>query len=142
MKISAIMYAIISKNGFCEMPLYRSIITLVVAALLLSGCSFVDRWVYRPDINQGNYVTQEQVDQLKVGQTKEQIVYIMGSPMLTSVFGDDVWYYVFRELPQHGYVSQKTYTITFDKKGIVIDIKASSDTSKTLEQMDEQEGSE
>lgn len=120
---------------------YRFIITIIISTLLLSGCSFVDRWVYRPDINQGNYITQEAIDKLKVGQTKEQVIYIMGSPMLTSVFGDDIWYYVFREKPQHGYVTQKTYTIIFNQEGKVIDIKTSvydarlaqSDPQDTLE---------
>ncbi|WP_392564662.1 outer membrane protein assembly factor BamE [Orbus wheelerorum] len=115
---------------------YRSITMLAITMLLLSGCSFVDRWVYRPDINQGNYITQTEVDKLKVGQTKEQVVYVMGNPMLSSVFTDNVWYYIFRELPEHGYVSQKTYTIIFDQKGNVTDIKESSIGKENLEQMD------
>ncbi|WP_392552821.1 outer membrane protein assembly factor BamE [Orbus wheelerorum] len=115
---------------------YRSITVLAITMLLLSGCSFVDRWVYRPDINQGNYITQTEVDKLKVGQTKEQVVYVMGNPMLSSVFTDNVWYYIFRELPEHGYVSQKTYTIIFDQKGNVTDIKTSSLGKENLEQMD------
>ncbi|XKM13980.1 outer membrane protein assembly factor BamE [Orbaceae bacterium ac157xtp] len=104
----------------------RYIISAFMALFLLSGCSFVDRWVYRPDINQGNYVTQDAVDKLEKGQTKEQVQFIMGSPMLTSIYGDDIWYYVFREKPQHGYVSQKTYTIIFNQKGLVEDIQSTS----------------
>ncbi|WP_392561628.1 outer membrane protein assembly factor BamE [Orbus sturtevantii] len=115
---------------------YRSITILVITMLLLSGCSFVNRWVYRPDINQGNYITQSEIDKLKVGQTKEQVVYIMGNPMLSSVFTDNVWYYIFRELPEHGYVSQKTYTVIFDQRGKVTDVKISSFGKETLQQMD------
>lgn len=120
------------------MPWYRSFITLIVVTLLLNGCSFVDRMVYRPNINQGNYVTQEQVDKLKVGQTKEQVLYIMGTPMLSSVFNDNMWYFVFRELPEHGYVNQKTYTILFDQQGNVTDIKNTSIGKETIEQMDDE----
>ncbi|QYN44225.1 MULTISPECIES: outer membrane protein assembly factor BamE [unclassified Gilliamella] len=115
----------------------------IVTSILLTGCSTIDRLVYRPDINQGNYVTQDAVDLLKVGQTKEQVVFIMGSPMLTSVFGDNVWYYVFRQQPQHGSVSQITYSIYFNEMGTVSDIKTSSlEGSKTLQEMDKQESSE
>ncbi|KDN11207.1 outer membrane protein assembly factor BamE [Gilliamella sp. Imp1-1] len=111
----------------------------IVASVLLTGCSVVDRWVYRPDINQGNYVTPDAIDLLQVGQNKEQVVFIMGSPMLTSVFGDRVWYYVFRQQPQHGAVSQRTYVVYFDEMGIVKDIKSSELAgSKSLEEMNKQ----
>lgn len=124
------------------MSLSRFIVGAIVSSFLLTGCSFTDRWVYRPDINQGNYITQEAVDKLKVGQTKEQITYIMGTPMLMSVFGDDVWYYIFRENPQHGYVRQHTYTIIFDKSGKVTDIQDSAYDDSSLNAMDNLEVSE
>ncbi|WP_085247855.1 outer membrane protein assembly factor BamE [Gilliamella mensalis] len=112
----------------------------IVTSVLLTGCSVVERWVYRPDINQGNYVTQDALDLLKVGQSKEQVVFIMGSPMLTSVLGDNIWYYVFRQQPQHEAVSQRTYAIYFDEMGRVKDIKASAlDSSKSLEEMNKQD---
>ncbi|NUF26812.1 Beta-barrel assembly machine subunit BamE [Gilliamella bombicola] len=111
----------------------------IVTSVLLTGCSVVEHWIYRPDINQGNYVTQDALDLLKVGQSKEQVVFIMGSPMLTSVFGDNVWYYVFRQQPQHGDVSQRSYAVYFDEMGLVKDIKASElDGSKSLEEMNKQ----
>jgi len=118
---------------------YRSVTVLAIITLLLSGCSFFNHWVYRPDINQGNYVTQGEVDKLKVGQTKAQVVYIMGNPMLSSVFTDNVWYYVFRELPEHGYVTQKTYTILFNQQGNITDIKISSLGDENLQQMDNEQ---
>ncbi|OCG10419.1 hypothetical protein A9G24_10410 [Gilliamella sp. App6-5] len=111
----------------------------IVTSVLLTGCSVVERWVYRPDINQGNYVTQDAIELLQVGQSKEQVVFIMGSPMLTSVFGDNVWYYVFRQQPQHEAVSQRTYAVYFDEMGIVKDIKNSELAgSKSLEEMNKQ----
>ncbi|MWN32133.1 MULTISPECIES: outer membrane protein assembly factor BamE [unclassified Gilliamella] len=111
----------------------------IVTSVLLTGCSVVDRWVYRPDINQGNYVTPDAIELLQVGQSKEQVVFIMGSPMLTSVLGDNVWYYIFRQQPQHGEVSQRSYAVYFDDMGIVKDIKASElEGSKSLEEMNKQ----
>ncbi|MWN90037.1 outer membrane protein assembly factor BamE [Gilliamella sp. Pra-s65] len=110
----------------------------IVTSILLTGCSVVERWVYRPDINQGNYVTPDAIGLLQVGQSKEQVVFIMGSPMLTSVFGDNVWYYIFRQQPQHDEVSQKSYAVYFNEMGVVKDIKASELAgSKSLEEMNE-----
>ncbi|MFQ1017315.1 outer membrane protein assembly factor BamE [Gilliamella sp. BG7] len=117
----------------------KSIAFAIITSVLLTGCSVIERWVYRPDINQGNYVTQDAIDLLQVGQNKEQVVFIMGSPMLTSIFGDSVWYYVFRQQPQHGTVSQRTYAVYFDEMGIVKDIKTSELAgSKSLAEMNKQ----
>ena len=122
------------------MPFRKSISLAIVAGMLLTGCSLVDRWVYRPDINQGNYVTKDAIELLQVGQSKEQVVFIMGSPMLTSSFGDNVWYYVFRQQPRHGNVSQITYAVYFDGMGVVSDIKTSTlEGSLSLEEMNKQE---
>lgn len=119
---------------------YRKLIPLIiVSTMILTGCSYTDRLVYRPDINQGNYITQEAIELLKVGQTKEQVAFIMGSPMLTSSFGGNVWYYVFRQQPQHGKVSQINYAIYFDNRGVVTDIKTSTlEGSLSLEEMNQQ----
>ncbi len=122
------------------MPFRKFTSLVILTSILLTGCSVVDNWVYRPDINQGNYVTPEAIDLLKVGQTKDQVVFIMGAPMLTSIFGDNVWYYVFRQQPQHESISQRTYAIYFNEMGIVTDIKVSAlDGSKSLEEMNKQE---
>ena len=71
---------------------------LVIAGsvLILSGCSVFDSWVYRIDIPQGNYLEQRDVDQLRVGMTKEQVAYVIGEPVAENVFDHDVWYYVFK----------------------------------------------
>lgn len=55
-------------------------------------------WVfspYRPDIQQGNFVSQEMLGQLKVGQTREQVMFILGTPLLTDIFHADRWDYPF-----------------------------------------------
>ena len=51
--------------------------------------------VYRPTIQQGNVVSQEQVNELVPGMTKRQVKFILGTPMLTDVFHADRWDFVF-----------------------------------------------
>lgn len=70
---------------------------LIIAGslLVLSGCSVFESWVYRIDIPQGNYLEQRDIDQLRVGMTKEQVVYVIGTPVAENIFDQDVWYYVF-----------------------------------------------
>lgn len=51
--------------------------------------------VYRPTIQQGNVVTQEQINELTPGLTKRQVRFVLGTPMLTDVFHHDRWDYVY-----------------------------------------------
>ena len=51
--------------------------------------------VYKLDINQGNYLSQDMVDKLKVGQTRPQVRTILGTPLVTSAFRADRWDYVY-----------------------------------------------
>lgn len=72
---------------------FAGIIFLLTA---LSGCS-VPRIVneYKIDIQQGNVLTQEMVSQLKPGQTRDQVRFILGTPMLTDPFHENRWDYVY-----------------------------------------------
>ena len=64
------------------------------AIVMLAGCSWLPRiGVYKLDVNQGNYVTQDQVDRLKVGQTRAQVRAVMGTPMLSDAFHANRWDY-------------------------------------------------
>lgn len=51
--------------------------------------------VYKPEIQQGNVVTQEQVNQLVPGMTKRQVRFLLGTPMLTDVFHANRWDYAY-----------------------------------------------
>jgi outer membrane protein assembly factor BamE len=63
-----------------------------MAVLSLSACS---SWVFRYDIAQGNYLEQKSIDKLQVGMTKEQVKFILGSPVVIDAFSDDTWNYVY-----------------------------------------------
>lgn len=72
----------------------RALFCATAIALLLAGCSWIPKLgVYKLDINQGNYVTSDQVDRLKVGQTKQQVRAFLGTPMLTDAFHANRWDY-------------------------------------------------
>ena len=68
------------------------LLTLLVASL--SACGVVGfPGVYRINIEQGNIVTQEMVDQLKPGMSKRQVRFIMGTPLVEDTFNQDRWDY-------------------------------------------------
>ena len=71
-------------------------LALLTACLGLTGC------VYRMDIQQGNYLDGKAVSQLKVGMTRSQVRYILGTPMVEDVFDNDRWDYIYYF--RHGHV--------------------------------------
>lgn len=75
--------------------------------------------VYRVDIRQGNFVTQEMVSQLKPGLTREQVRYALGTPLLTDPFHSNRWDYVYRYAPGHGDVQQRRLSVYFDDNKLV-----------------------
>ncbi|APC12530.1 MULTISPECIES: outer membrane protein assembly factor BamE [Providencia] len=92
-------------------------------ALMSTGCSMMERLVYHPDINQGNYLTAKDVAKIQKGMTQQQVAYTLGTPMLSDPFGTQTWYYVFRQELGHDPVQQETLTLIFDRNGILTDIK-------------------
>ncbi|HAB47180.1 MAG: outer membrane protein assembly factor BamE [Betaproteobacteria bacterium] len=51
---------------------------------------------YRTTVQQGNYITQDQLERVQVGMTRNQLQFVLGQPLLSNSFRDDRWIYVFR----------------------------------------------
>lgn len=100
-----------------------SIIRVLFPALLALGfpaCSYVPRIVteYRIDVQQGNVLTQEMVAQLKPGLTRDQVRFILGTPMLTDMFHANRWDYVYRlQDGRTNAVETRRLTVFFDQEG-------------------------
>jgi outer membrane protein assembly factor BamE len=67
---------------------------LLPAALLALGFGLA-ACVYRMPIQQGNYLDGHTVGQLKVGMTRSQVRYLLGTPMVEDVFNKDRWDYIY-----------------------------------------------
>jgi len=76
-------------------PRYILRVLLLTTSLLgLAACGFVGfPGVYKIDIEQGNLVTQEMIDQLQPGMSRRQVRFIMGSPLVEDTFQPDRWDY-------------------------------------------------
>ena len=89
---------------------------LVAFFLLLAGCG-VPRipgiTPYKPEIQQGNYVSQEMMAQIKPGMTREQVRFILGTPLLTDIFHADRWDYVYWRETQDGRREQRKVALFF-----------------------------
>ncbi|WP_159821106.1 outer membrane protein assembly factor BamE [Colwellia sp. 20A7] len=92
--------------------------SIIAIALSLSACS---SWVYRIDIPQGNYLEQKSIDKIQVGMTKEQVKFVLGSPVLVDSFDKDTWNYVYRFKSGRSEKldTQKNFTMKFENDKLV-----------------------
>lgn len=81
---------------------------LLAGAFLLSGCS-----AYRIDVRQGNYVDQEMVSQLRKGMTREQVRFVLGTPLVVDMFRENRWDYVYRFTEGWGKPQTRTLSLFF-----------------------------
>ena len=65
------------------------ILLALISASITSGC------VYRQNISQGNVIKQEDLDQAEVGMTRNQIRFLLGTPMVDDPFHEGRWDYVY-----------------------------------------------
>ncbi|MDH5446136.1 MAG: outer membrane protein assembly factor BamE [Gammaproteobacteria bacterium] len=63
--------------------------SFIFPVLLLSSC------VYVADVQQGNVIDKEELDQLKVGMTKKQVKFLLGTPIIKDAFHKNRWDYVY-----------------------------------------------
>ncbi|WP_072822925.1 outer membrane protein assembly factor BamE [Modicisalibacter ilicicola] len=105
-------------------------VTFSLALTLVGGCSYFS--VYKRDLPQGNLVTQEMVEQLRPGMSRDQVQYVMGNPLLRGPFDDDQWDYVFRLDEAYAGVKQRRVTLTFANDRLV-NIEASGDMEADME---------
>ena len=96
---------------------------LAAACAALAGCGSFDAasnriaglvTPYKVEVVQGNFVSSEQVGQLKPGMSRQQVRDVLGSPLVTSLFHGDRWDYVFT-LKRQGVEPQKRHLTVFFK---------------------------
>jgi outer membrane protein assembly factor BamE len=84
-----------------------------LCVVILASC------VYKLDIQQGNVLERDKVAQLKVGMTKRQVRYLLGTPLIIDTFNQDRWDYFYSlkdYSPEHreGIFHQERLTIFFE----------------------------
>lgn len=103
----------------------RVLRTLALATLVmtLAACESMRSWTptfiqpYRPDVPQGNIVTREMVEQLNAGMTRDQVRFLLGTPLVASMFHENRWDYVYHLKRGKGTEVQTRRLTVFFKDG-------------------------
>lgn len=96
------------------------------AAAPLAGCGYLPTIdvlptvsPYRIDIQQGNYLSQEMVSKLQPGMSKEQVRFVLGTPLVTDIFHGDRWDYVYYRDVRGQKPEQRRLSVFFEKDQLV-----------------------
>jgi len=92
------------------------VLALLVSCILASGCG---PFVYKIDVQQGNYVTQDVVAKLKPGMSKAEVRQLLGTPLLNDVFHADRWDYFYSNVKGGRSEDRKRLTILFREDKVV-----------------------
>jgi outer membrane protein assembly factor BamE len=96
----------------------RTLFRTLVCALLVcavAGCGIV----YKPTVQQGNLLDKKNVEKLKPGMTKRQVIVLMGSPSVASPFDQDRWDYVATLSQRGGKMTTRSFSLFFDNDVLV-----------------------
>ncbi|MBA6262170.1 MAG: outer membrane protein assembly factor BamE [Colwellia sp.] len=93
-------------------------ILALTIALSLSACS---SWVFRIDIPQGNFLEQKDIDKLQIGMSKEQVKFVLGSPVVVDAFNNDTWHYIYslKSGRSEELNIQKKFILSFDQDSLI-----------------------
>ena len=81
---------------------------LLISTLILSSCA------YTLDIQQGNIIDQKDIDKLRPELTKEQVVFVLGNPVVDDSFADDEWIYLYSYKNENNDIdTRKALTLIF-----------------------------
>ena len=91
------------------------LLTFALLTLSMAGCHLV----YTPDVQQGNMLTKEKVDQLKPGMTKRQVLVLLGTPSVSTPFDQSRWDYLSTQQHRGGKIKIRTFTLSFNNDTLV-----------------------
>ncbi len=109
--------------------IYRKWTILLFMAIVLaigSGC------VYRANISQGNLIKEEDLEQVEVGMTKNQVRFLLGTPMIDDPFSKQRWDYIYYIKMGRRDATFKRWVSVFFEEDVVSEIRTDQELSPNL----------
>ena len=89
----------LDRSHSASRPAHGRWLLAVMLAALLGSCQQVPILPglkpYRMDVQQGNVLTDEVLQKLKPGMTRQQVRFVLGTPPIADAFHQDRWDYVY-----------------------------------------------
>lgn len=102
-------------------PPKSALLGLAIGALALAGCAATVA-------QRGNVPDVEKLEQIKLGNSKDDVVQLIGSPSTIGTFTDKRWYYISRKTEKVAFfnpttVDQQVVEVVFDENDKVLEVK-------------------
>ena len=105
---------------------------LIFVVLLSFVMSATSGCVFRAGISQGNIIEQDDLDQLEVGMTRNQVRFLLGTPMVDDPFHADRWDYVYYlKVGRQDTLNKRWVSVLFDE-GAVTEIRKEQELAPEL----------
>lgn len=104
----------------------RYLFCLFLTLSAASGCGLI----YKQNIQQGNALEQEELDELYIGMNERQVLFVLGTPSIKDPFQPERWDYVQTFSRRGGEPVQRTVTLRFEE-GLLAEIQGQQDPFTT-----------
>lgn len=104
----------------------RLLICLPLLLAAAPGCGLI----YKQNIQQGNALEQDELDELYIGMNQRQVLFVLGTPSIRDPFYPDRWDYVQTFSRRGGEPVQRTVTLRFED-GLLTEIVGQEDPFAT-----------
>jgi outer membrane protein assembly factor BamE len=103
----------------------KASIVLIACSLALSACIKP----YQPNVQQGNIINNSNLSEIRYGMSKQEVLFILGTPMVIDPFNEQRWDYFYSNRNQHkNETAQRLITAIFDGDKL-IDLNGDVDLS-------------
>lgn len=91
-----------------------------IVTFLLTACSWSQfPFLYKPDVQQGNQLTDDRIAAITLGMSQDQVNYLLGNPILTNVINTQKTEYVYTFQSGKKPAAVRTLRLTFDHDRLV-----------------------
>ena len=97
----------------------KNLITHIIAFVILVVFSTMGCEPHRIEIQQGNKIDSTALSKLKIGMSRKQVTFLLGSPLLTDAFHKNRWDYIYYLKSHKKPVIQSRITLYFDNKSLI-----------------------
>jgi outer membrane protein assembly factor BamE len=115
----------------------KKLVLIYLSLTLLSACSksfdggYNMPLLYKIDIQQGNVIEQDMINKLRPGMDKNQVKFIMGTPVIVDPFHNNRWEYIFSMQKGGSVREQRHITLHFDEDEKLTHVSGDIEVSET-----------